>query len=99
MSVRTCPFKSTNTASGLALRRVRGALKPLPPGAPEHDSVYASRMSQAHEKRSTTQLLADKAAAYAERGTSLGAGRPFRSTRIRKPTEQAALEGDDPCAK
>ena len=29
--------------------------------------MYASRMSQAHEKRSTTQLLADKAAAYAER--------------------------------
>ena len=46
--------------------------KPLlqPPrqaGAPEHDSVYASRMSRAHEKPATAQLLVDKAAAYLER--------------------------------
>ena len=45
--------------------------KPLlpaaPAGAPGRESVYASRMSRAHEKPATAQLLADKAAAYLER--------------------------------
>ncbi len=48
-------------------RSCKPLLQPLPPGAPQHDSVYARRMSQAHEKPATATLLADKAAAWLER--------------------------------